>query len=187
MRVIGVDPGSAVTGFGVVEGEGGALRHVGAGTIRTSGAGRGAPRLHAIYHRLLEVIDELEPATMSLERSFVAVNVQSAFRLGEARAVAMLAAAERGLELAEYTPAEVKLAIAGHGRADKQQVGLMVRRALELDSAAELADDAADALALAIYHLVRTRFEPAERRATGLRLAGTRDPAARPRPLPNRR
>lgn len=156
MRIIGVDPGNAVTGFGVVERKR-ELRYVAAGTIR-SGLARGPSRLAALYRKLLSVIDEHAPEAMSLERSFVAVNVQSAFTLGEARAIAMLAAAHRGLELFEYTPTDVKLSIAGYGRADKTQVKFMVRRTLGLDGAAELTDDAADALAIALCHLFRARI-----------------------------
>src|SRR5216683_2682061 len=115
MRVLGVDPGSAVCGYGVVEGR------------------AGNPR-------------------------FVAINVQSAFRLGEARAMAMLAAAERDLEIFEYPPNEVKLCVAGHGHADKAQVKYMVRKMLRLDAAIELADDASDALAIALCHLGRGRL-----------------------------
>src|SRR5713226_373838 len=137
MRIIGVDPGNAVTGFGVVERRA-RLIHVGAGSIRSNGMARGPGRLAALYAKLINVIDEYAPDAMSLERSFVATNVQSAFTLGEARAVAMLAAAHRGLEVFEYTPTDVKLTIAGYGRADKDQVEQMVRRTLVLDDAPAL-------------------------------------------------
>jgi crossover junction endodeoxyribonuclease RuvC len=157
MRIIGVDPGNAVTGFGIVE-RGATLVSVGAGTIRGNAVARGPQRLAALYARLINVIDEYSPAAMSLERSFVAANVQSAFTLGEARAVAMLAAAHRRLEVFEYTPTDVKLTIAGYGRADKEQVKRMVRRTLGLDEAAELSNDAADALAIALTHIFRARL-----------------------------
>jgi crossover junction endodeoxyribonuclease RuvC len=157
MRVIGVDPGNAVTGFGVVE-RLTDLRYVAAGTIRAGALKRGPQRLARLYQRLLGVIDQHAPDTMSLERSFVAANIQSAFTLGEARAIAMLAAAERGLDLFEYTPTEVKLSIAGYGRAGKGQVKTMVRRTLVLDETYELADDAADALAIALCHLFRAKI-----------------------------
>jgi crossover junction endodeoxyribonuclease RuvC len=157
MRIIGVDPGNAVTGFGVVE-RGTTLVWIGAGAIRGNGMARGPQRLAALYSRLINVIDEYAPGAMSLERSFVATNVQSAFTLGEARAVAMLAAAHRGLEVFEYTPTDVKLTIAGYGRADKEQVKQMVRRTLGLDDGAELGNDAADALAIALTHIFRARL-----------------------------
>jgi crossover junction endodeoxyribonuclease RuvC len=157
MRVMGVDPGNAVTGFGVVE-RSPAPRLIAAGTIRPRASERGPVRLAAIYGRLIAAIDEHLPAALSLERSFVAINVQSAFRLGEARAMVMLAAAHRGLELFEYTPTDVKLTIAGHGRADKAQVKYMVGRTLEDEAVAGMADDAADALAVALCHLFRMKM-----------------------------
>ncbi len=104
------------------------------------------------------MIDHYQPAAISLERSFVGENVQSAFRLGEARAIVMLAAAHRGLGFFEYPPNQVKLSVAAYGHANKDQVKFMVRRALELDESLMLADDAADALALALCHLGATRM-----------------------------
>jgi crossover junction endodeoxyribonuclease RuvC len=151
MRVIGVDPGNAVTGFGVVERKR-SLQYVVAGTVRGRGIVSRPQRLATIYHNLLQVLERYSPDVMSLERSFVAINVQSAFALGEARAVAILAAAQRGLDVFEYTPTDVKLSVAGYGRADKRQVKYMVCRTLLLDDVGELADDATDALALALCH-----------------------------------
>lgn len=155
MRVMGVDPGNVVTGFGVVEGAASNPVHIAAGTIRPPAALRAGARLKSIHDRLLGLIDEHAPGAMSLERSFVAANVQSAFRLGEARAMAMLAAAERGVALFEYTPNDVKLTVAGYGHADKAQIKYMVRRTLAIDDGFALADDAADALAIALCHLYR--------------------------------
>ena len=173
-RVIGVDPGTAVCGFGIVERGPRGIRYLAAGTIRTRRAQGAAMRLRTIHERLLGVIDQHAPDAMSLERSFVAANIQSAFRLGEARAMAILAAAQRGLALFEYAPNEAKLSVAAYGHADKQQVKFMVRQTLKLDEAMELADDATDALALALCHLTRSRIAlaaiPAPRR--GARRAG---------------
>jgi crossover junction endodeoxyribonuclease RuvC len=160
-RVIGVDPGNVVTGFGLIEGSVTRPAHLVAGTIRPPTSLRGGERLKNIHDRLLEIIDRYAPAAMSLERSFVANNVQSAFRLGEARAMAMLAAATRGLALFEYAPNEVKLTVAGHGHADKTQVKFMVRRALGLSEEVALADDASDALAIALCHLFCARVTAA--------------------------
>lgn len=157
MRVLGVDPGSAVTGFGIVEGAPGNLRYIGSGTIRTHPGDAMPLRLRTIHVRLLEIVDEFGPAAVSLERNFVARNIQSAFRIGEARAVAMLAAAERGLPLFEYPPNLVKLAVAAFGHAGKEQVAYMVRRTLALRPDVEFASDATDALALAVCHLGRAR------------------------------
>ena len=156
MRVIGVDPGNAATGFGVVE-RSGRLQYVGAGTVRGRRSIPRAQRLAAIYQDLLLVLERFSPDVMSLERSFVAINVQSAFALGEARAAAMLAAANRGLDVFEYTPTDVKLSVAGYGRADKHQVKQMVGRTLMLNEASELADDEADALAIALCHLFQAK------------------------------
>jgi crossover junction endodeoxyribonuclease RuvC len=164
MRVIGVDPGSAVTGFGVIQRRGGGFEHIVAGVIRPSSRASYPDKLRTIYERLSDLIGQYGPDVMSLERSFVAVNVQSAFRLGEARAMALLAAAAHGLELFEYAPAHVKLTVAGHGRADKSQVKFMVRRTLAMNDTLALADDAADALAIALCHLNIARFPPSEPR-----------------------
>lgn len=167
MRILGVDPGSAVCGFGVVEGRPGQLRLIAAGTIRATSLERGPDRLRKIHEHLLSVIDTHAPDAVSLERNFVARNVQSAFRIGEARAMAMLAAAARGLMLFEYTPNQVKLTVAGHGHADKAQVKFMVRRALGVGEEVELADDASDALAIALCHLFCARVMTAAA-ATGV-------------------
>jgi crossover junction endodeoxyribonuclease RuvC len=171
MRVIGVDPGNAVTGFGVVERRG-SLQYVAAGTVRGRGIIPRPQRLATIYQKLLELLDLYTPDVMSLERSFVAINVQSAFALGEARAVAMLAAAHRGLNVFEYTPTDVKLSVAGYGRADKRQVKQMVRQTLMLNDG-ELADDAADALAIALCHLFQVKTLSAISNQRSARLAGS--------------
>jgi crossover junction endodeoxyribonuclease RuvC len=160
-RVLGIDPGNVVTGFGVIEGGAGHPAHVAAGVIRPPTGLRGGERLKIIHDRLLAIIDQYVPAAMSLECSFVAANVRSALRLGEARAVAMLAAATRGLALFEYTPNEVKLTVAGHGHAEKAQVKYMVRRTLGVDETMALADDASDALAIALCHLFSARMSAA--------------------------
>jgi crossover junction endodeoxyribonuclease RuvC len=164
MRIIGIDPGNAVTGFGIVEGAAGVFSHVAAGTIRAPRGASQPNRLRNIYENLLVIIGRHQPEAMSLERNFSALNIQSAFRLGEARAVAMLAAATRGLELYEYTPAQVKQTVAGFGAADKAQVKAMVCRTLKIAPSIELAEDAADALAIAACHLFQVRFAPQRRR-----------------------
>ncbi|HYA35380.1 MAG TPA: crossover junction endodeoxyribonuclease RuvC [Candidatus Binataceae bacterium] len=163
MRVMGIDPGSVVTGWGIIEASGATLTHVASGTIRTASLQRGPERLKKIHDNLIALIDEHRPDAMSLERSFVAASVQSAFRLGEARAMAMLAAADREIELFEYAPNEVKLSVAAFGHAEKAQVKFMVRRTLRLDDGVELADDESDALALAICHSGRARMTAMER------------------------
>jgi len=176
VRVLGVDPGTVVTGWGVIDCHRGAFRHVASGTIR---AGRGdlAGRLGLIYVGLAEVAREHAPDAFSLERNFLARNVQSAFRLGEARGVAMAAAALAGVPLSEYSPATVKKTVTGHGGAEKSQVQDAVLRLLALSG--RLAVDEADALAVAACHALRTRYHSRVRVALARRdqpvapLAGT--------------
>jgi len=165
VRVLGIDPGSRLTGWGVVEARALAFRHVASGTIDlTPGASLAArlARLHAECRRLVE---DWAPEAVVLERAFVARNVQSAFRLGEARGAVLAAAAASGAVLHEYAPATVKLATVGHGAADKRAVarGVVLRLALERTPG----PDAADALALALCHLQQASFNA--RVATALR------------------
>src|SRR6185369_11505271 len=151
VRVLGIDPGTAVTGWGVVEGRPGAFRHVAHGTVVTSPRSSLPAKLTRIHAELVEHCGTWRPDALALEKSFVGRNVQSAFRLGEVRGVAMLAAAAAGVPVIEYSPAEVKLAVTGSGRAEKTQVELAIARELAL--AERLPADAADALALALCHL----------------------------------
>lgn len=149
MRVLGVDPGTIRCGWAVVECNGPRLVHVASGVI-DAGRGELAVRLLTVHRQLGDFIAAHRPEAVSLERNFVARNVQSAFRLGEARGVAMAAAAAAGLPIAEYTPMMVKKAVVGYGRADKAQVQMAVHRLLGLDAVPE--PDAADALAAALCH-----------------------------------
>jgi len=151
MRVLGIDPGSNVTGYGIVEGRGSALTHIDNGII-APGRGRTFPqRLHGIYGDLRALMERFEPDAVAVENVFVAKNARSSLVLGHARGVAMLAACEAGLAPAEYSPSEVKLAVTGSGRATKEQIQRMVRAILGLAEVA--AEDASDALAVAICHL----------------------------------
>jgi crossover junction endodeoxyribonuclease RuvC len=170
MRIIGVDPGNAATGFGVVE-RGDAIRFIAAGAIRGNGMPRGPRRLGILYQRLHEIIGRYTPAAMSLERSFVAVNVQSALALGEARAVAIF----------EYTATDVKLTVAGYGRAGKDHVKRMVLQTLRLADSTALSNDAADALAIALCHVFRTRMREAIEAARSTVGASSNDTARRTR------
>jgi crossover junction endodeoxyribonuclease RuvC len=156
MRVLGVDPGTAVTGWGVVERRGGTLVHLGHGIVRPRPGLALPAKLAAIHGALAACCAEWGPSVLALEKTFVGRNVQSAFRLGEVRGVAMLVAATAGVHVAEYSPAEVKLAIAGGGRAEKVQVERAVAR--ELGLATPLPADAADALAVAMCHLYSARL-----------------------------
>ncbi len=149
--MLGVDPGSVVTGWGVVERAGRGIRYVASGTISTRGCPSFPTRLHRIHEEIRRLIQRWTPGEVGLERAFVARNVQAAFRLGEARGAVLVGAAAEGLDIHEYAPAAVKLAVTGSGRADKEQVACGVARVLRLD--APLAADAADALAVAVCHV----------------------------------
>jgi crossover junction endodeoxyribonuclease RuvC len=152
VRVFGIDPGSTRTGYGCVDTDGTRHRLVLCGAIRAGGSGAFPDRLATIYRELSSIIRECQPECVAIEDLFHAVNARSALKLGHARGVAMLAAVEAGVTVVEYTPAEVKRAVVGYGRADKAQVQQMIRLLLGLDRAPE-PHDAADALAIAICHL----------------------------------
>lgn len=163
MKVLGIDPGSERTGYGCVESDGRRHRLVGCGAVR-AGAGATFPdRLSIIYRALTALIAEHDPSCVAIENVFHAVNARSALKLGHARGVAMLAAVEAGLPVFEYTPTEVKRAVVGYGRAEKPQVGQMVKLLLGLDRV-PTPHDASDALAVAICHLHRAGVDrPAPR------------------------
>jgi crossover junction endodeoxyribonuclease RuvC len=150
VRILGIDPGSAVTGYGVVERHEGGLRHVGHGTLRLRRGEPLAARLAALQRDLAVVIANFAPDVVSVERVFVSVSARSALVLGHARGVALASAAAAGLPVSEYAAREIKQAVVGHGAAHKQQVQAMVRRLLGLER--DPAFDAADALAAAICH-----------------------------------
>ena len=158
MRVFGIDPGSNRTGYGCIDSDGRRLRLVVCGAIRAGADASFPDKLAAIHRALSEVLVECRPQCVAIENLFHATNVRSALKLGHARGVAMLAAVEAGLEIVEYTPAEIKRAVVGYGRAEKGQVGQMVKLLLRLD-AVPAPDDAADALAVAICH-VHSGFGP---------------------------
>ena len=153
MRVLGIDPGSRVTGYGVVDADRGGVRYVASGSITTT-RGPFAGRLADIYSGVAEVIAGHAPDVLAIEEVFFAKNAQSALKLGQARGVAIAAGVAAALPVHEYAPRAVKLAIVGSGRGTKAQVQYMVRALLGLD--AEPPSDAADALAVAICH-VNTR------------------------------
>lgn len=154
MRVLGIDPGTVATGWGVIDEGRGRLVHVANGVIRARG--ELAERLKTVYERTCEILRAYDPGAVSLEKTFVGDNVQSAFRLGEARGAIMVAAAQGGVRVSEYSPAEVKLAVVGQGRATKEQMQAMVAALLGLP--APLPADAADALGNAICHLHTQQF-----------------------------
>ncbi len=151
MRIFGIDPGSERTGYGCVDSDGSRHVLVVCGAIATRSCAAFPDKLTAIHHELTALLAAYRPSAVAIENVFHAANVRSALKLGHARGVAMLAAAESGAPIAEYTPAEIKRAVVGYGRAEKHQVQEMVRLLLGLRAAPE-PNDAADALAVAICH-----------------------------------
>lgn len=155
VRIIGVDPGSNVTGWGIIDRDGSRLIHVAHGQIRASGRKPIEDRLVEIYDALEAVLREHAPVHAGVELPFVSENPQTAIVLGHARGAAVLALARTGVMLASYPPATVKQAITGSGKAEKAQVQLMVKTLLNLRERPPV--DAADALAVAICHAFRLR------------------------------
>jgi crossover junction endodeoxyribonuclease RuvC len=175
--VFGIDPGSERTGYGCVETDGSRHRIIMCGAISSPGLASFPDKLQRIHHQLTLFLRECRPQSVSIENLFFSVNVRSALKLGHARGVAMLAAVEAGVPVFEYTPAEIKRAVVGYGRADKPQVQQMVKLLLGLD-AVPSPHDAADALAIAICHVHSQRparaigagaVQPVKSRATSWR------------------
>jgi len=156
VRVFGIDPGSDRTGYGCVDTDGRRHQLVLCGAVRSSAGAPFTERLSLIYRSLTTLLGDCRPDCVVIENVFHSVNARSALKLGHARGVAMLAAVEAGVPVVEYTPAEVKRAVVGYGRADKPQVGQMVKLLLGLDKVPS-PHDAADALAVAICHVHRGR------------------------------
>jgi crossover junction endodeoxyribonuclease RuvC len=156
MRIIGIDPGTLVTGYGIIETNGVKVRYVGGGCIRNSGKTRMQHRFKKIYEELCEVFEKYRPEHMAVEGLFFCKNVKSAIKLGEARGIAMLAAAVAGAETFEYAPRRVKQAIIGRGGGRKDQVGYMLRTILNLNEFPE-PHDMSDALAIAVCHAFSIR------------------------------
>lgn len=150
MRILGIDPGSKATGYGFIEQRGNRLQHLDNGVIVTSSQDPLAERLRCIYVQLCKLIDSYAPQAVAVEQIFMARNPASALKLGHARGVALLAGINANVEVAEYSALQVKNAVVGYGRADKQQVQQMTKRLLNLPEVAQ--EDAADALAVAICH-----------------------------------
>ncbi len=150
MRILGIDPGSIATGFGVIDSETGQLVHVVHGTLRPPKRSPMADRLHYLHRAISEAVLDHAPDVVVIEQVFVSANARSALVLGQARGVALAAVGAGGRALVEYSASRIKLAVTGNGRAGKAQVQEMVRRLLDLDR--QPARDAADALAAAICH-----------------------------------
>ncbi|MBD2844593.1 crossover junction endodeoxyribonuclease RuvC [Paenibacillus sp. IB182496] len=151
MRVLGIDPGIAIAGFGFVDKLGHKLEPVQYGAIETAAHTPQETRLRQVYESACALMDKYKPDAVAVEKLFFNRNVTTAFAVGQARGVIILAAAQRGLPVAEYTPLQVKQAIVGYGKAEKRQVQEMVKMFLKL-AAVPKPDDVADALAVAICH-----------------------------------
>lgn len=149
--ILGIDPGSRHTGYGIVLGEGNRMSHLASGAINVPGKLPLPMRLSLIYEKLSEIIREWRPDEFAIENVFFAKNVRSALVLGQARGAAILAGVNAGLEVSEYSALEIKQAVVGYGRADKAQVVQMIKALLKLRTG--LNAHAADALAVAICHL----------------------------------
>ena len=149
VRILGIDPGSRITGFGVIDTGGNQCRFVSCGQIRVEGDTL-SDRLHTIFTGVSRVVDEHGPAELAIEQVFMHKNAASALKLGQARGVAMVAGKLKSLAVSEYSPAEIKQAVTGRGRATKEQVQHMVRVLLTLSGTPQ--SDAADALAVALCH-----------------------------------
>jgi crossover junction endodeoxyribonuclease RuvC len=151
MIVLGIDPGTANTGYGVVGRRGGRMVALDGGVIRTTPASDPAARLATIHARVAELLDEHRPEAMAVEELYFGANARSAFAVGQARGVVLLAAGQRGIPCWSYTPQQIKGAVCGSGRAAKDQVQRMVQTLLALEELPR-PDHAADALAVAICH-----------------------------------
>lgn len=157
MRILGIDPGIERTGWGIISKEKGSFVALDFGCITTRRDELPGIRLMRLYHDLIDIIEENNPQEASMEQLFFNTNAKTAFVVGQARGVAMLAVASRNLPLSHYTPLEVKQAVAGYGRADKRQVEIMVKSLLALDTIPR-PDDISDALAVALTHAVTKKF-----------------------------
>lgn len=149
MRILGIDPGSKATGFGIVDLIEGRLFHVHHGIIQPK-RGDFPSKLLNIHEKAASLLEDFKPDTLIIEKTFYSKNFQSALKLGQVRGIVILAAAQRGVPIFEYTPAEIKKALTGSGRADKTQVCKMVSALLGIEDT--LSPDASDALAIAICH-----------------------------------
>ncbi len=155
MRVIGIDPGLRLMGWGIVDASGTRLVHVANG-VCASGSGNLAERLLRLHRQLEQIFDQFNPETAAVEKTFVNANGAATLKLGQARAIALLVPAQAGLEVAEYAPNTIKKVVVGVGHAQKEQVAHMVRT--QLPTAKIAGPDAADALAIALCHAHHVQF-----------------------------
>ncbi len=158
MRILGLDPGTATTGYGIIDVVDGRLTAVTYGTITTPAKTPMAERLQTIYNELNQLLATYQPDTAGIEEVFFGRNITTAITVGQARGVLLLSLANANVSIGEYSPPKIKDAVAGYGKANKAQVQLMVRNLLELEETPR-PDDAADGLAVAITHYYYHRFE----------------------------
>ncbi len=151
MRILGIDPGYAILGYGIIEMRGNRFKVIDYGAVTTEAGMEMPDRLKVLYNSLMELIGRFEPEVASVEELFFNTNAKTAILVGQARGVALLACSNSGLEIAEYTPLQIKQALVGNGRAEKKQVQFMVKTILNLKEVPK-PDDTADALAAAICH-----------------------------------
>ena len=161
MRTLGIDPGTATTGFGVVDEIDKKLSLVDFGCIKTAASLDMPSRLNIISEKLRELIDKYKPENVAVEQLFFASNAKTAIKVGEARGVILLTASQAGVKVSEYTPLQVKMALTGYGKADKKQVQYMVKNIMGCKETPK-PDDAADAIAIAICHINSRKFKEAK-------------------------
>ncbi|MBW1732861.1 MAG: crossover junction endodeoxyribonuclease RuvC [Deltaproteobacteria bacterium] len=161
MLVLGVDPGSRITGYGLVEKKGTDMALIHSGLIKSRGNTPFYNRIHKIFQSVVEIVEKFGPQEMAIEDLFYAKNIQSSLKLGHARGAALIAAVQCHIPIFEYTPLEIKKSVVGYGRAGKEQVRSMVQLILGIRE--ELPLDASDALAAAICHLNWSKFGTAGR------------------------
>ena len=157
MKILGLDPGTATTGYGIIDEQEGQLRAVAYGVIVTGADLPAAQRLQAIYQELSRLLERYRPDTAAIEELFFGRNITTAIAVGQARGVLLLALANANLPIAEYSPPQVKDAVTGYGKADKKQVQIMVCNLLDLAEPPR-PDDAADGLAVALAHYQYSRY-----------------------------
>jgi crossover junction endodeoxyribonuclease RuvC len=162
VRVLGVDPGSQRTGFGIIDVAGPSLSYVASGVIRTA-EGEFCARLHEIFRCMRDLVSQYRPQEIAIERVFVNRNPDSALKLGQARGAAICGAVDSNAQVFEYAPRQIKMAVVGTGNAEKKQVELMIKRMLKLEG--KVAADAADALATAVCHALGRSMQQAMQRA----------------------
>lgn len=158
MRVLGIDPGIARTGWGVITVQNSKFRIQNCGCIETSSKKEVSKRLEEIYTEILKLIKKYSPDSIAIEELFFNTNAKTAFVVGQARGVILLACSQKNLNLAVYTPLQIKIAVTGYGRAEKAQVGKMVKTILNLKTIPKL-DDTTDALAVGLTHLFSRKME----------------------------